>query len=246
MVGLMMNYPLTASAMLKRAETFFGEKQIVSRRPDRSIQRLSYCDLIGHVKRLSLALRDLGVQPGDRVATLAWNHAQHLEAYWSVPTIGAVLHTLNPRLHPDDLSYIMQDAGDSVLLVDQSLLPLAQQIPAASGLRHVIVMQRTDTLPHDVLDYDELLASADVCEHEYYESSEEDAASMCYTSGTTGRPKGVVYSHRALALHSMASAMVDGLAIAESDTILPAVRIRCSRGLTWIQSVFSSSVNPNR
>jgi fatty-acyl-CoA synthase len=223
MAGLMMHYPLTLSAMLRRAEALFGEKQIISRRPDRSVQRLSYCDLISHVKQLSLALRELGVRPGDRVATLAWNHAQHLEAYWAIPTMGAILHTLNPRLHPDDLSYIMQDAGDSVLLVDHSLLPLVWQIPASSALRHVIVMQRTDELPHTVLDYDELLASANVNEHEYYESSEEDAGSMCYTSGTTGMPKGVVYSHRALTLHSMASAMVDALAIGEADTILPAV-----------------------
>jgi len=223
MVGLMMHYPLTVSAMLRRAETFFGEKQIVSRRPDRSLQRLSYREFIAHAKLLSLALRQLGVRPGDRVATLAWNHAQHLEAYFGVPTMGAVLHTLNPRLHTDDLNYIMRDAGDSVLLVDQTLLPLVGQIPSASCLRHVIVMQRTDELPPDVLDYDELLASADVSGHKYYESAEEDACSMCYTSGTTGRPKGVVYSHRALTLHSMASAMVDGLAVAEADTILPAV-----------------------
>jgi len=219
----MMNYPLTVSAMLRRAETLFGEKQIVSRRPDRSLQRISYRDLIVQVKQLSLALGELGVRPGDRVATLAWNHAQHLETYFAVPTMGAILHTLNPRLHPDDLDYIMQDAGDSVLLVDQSLLPLVKQIPSASGLRHIVVMQRTDDLPHDVLDYDELIAAGDVARHEYYESSEDDACSMCYTSGTTGRPKGVVYSHRALTLHSMASAMVDGLAIAEADSILPMV-----------------------
>jgi len=223
MVGLMMNYPLTVSAMLRRADTFFREKQIVSRRPDRSLQRLSYGELIAHAKQLALALDHLGVRPGDRVATLAWNHAQHLEAYFAVPTMGAVLHTLNPRLHPDDLSYIVGDAGDSVLLVDQSLLPLVAQIPSAACLRHVIVMQRTEGLPSNVLDYDELLASADLRRHEYYDSAEEDACSMCYTSGTTGRPKGVVYSHRALTLHSMASAMVDGLAIAEADTILPAV-----------------------
>jgi acyl-CoA synthetase (AMP-forming)/AMP-acid ligase II len=223
MVGLMMNYPLTVSAMLRRAEMLFGEKQIVSRLPDRSLQRISYRDLIVQVKQLSLALGELGVRPGDRVATLAWNHAQHLETYFAVPTMGAILHTLNPRLHPDDLNYIMQDAGDSVLLVDQSLLPLVKQIPAAAGLRHIVVMQRTDDLPHDVLDYDELIASADVTRHDYYESSEDDACSMCYTSGTTGRPKGVVYSHRALTLHSMASAMADGLAIAEADSILPMV-----------------------
>jgi fatty-acyl-CoA synthase len=223
MVGLMMSYPLTVSAMLSRAEAFFGEKQIVSRRPDRSLERLSYRELITHVKALSLALRELGVRPGDRVATLAWNHAQHLEAYFAIPTMGAVLHTLNLRLHPDDLSYIIHHAGDSVLLVDQSLLPLVGEIRSASNLRHVIVMQRTGALPRGVLDYDELLASVDVGEHEYHQSSEEDACCLCYTSGTTGKPKGVLYSHRALTLHSMASAMVDGLGIAEADTILPAV-----------------------
>jgi len=259
----MMNYPLTVSAMLRRAETLFGEKQIVSRRPDRSLQRISYRDLIVQVKQLSLALGELGVRPGDRVATLAWNHAQHLETYFAVPTMGAILHTLNPRLHPDDLDYIMQDAGDSVLLVDQSLLPLVKQIPSASGLRHIVVMQRTDDLPHDVLDYDELIAAGDVARYEYYESSEDDACSMCYTSGTTGRPKGVVYSHRAVTLHSMASAMATDWRSprrtafcrwSRCSTSTPgdchspprsSVRIRCSQGLTWIPPAFSSCVSPN-
>jgi fatty-acyl-CoA synthase len=223
MVGLMRSYQLTVSAMLRRAETFFGDKRVISRRPDRSLQRLSYRDVIVRAKQLSVALRELGVEPGERVATLAWNHSQHLEAYFGIPIMGAVLHPLNLRLHPDDLIYIIHDAGDSVLLVDQSLLPLVNTIRSSVSLRHVIVMQRTGELPPGVLDYDELIASADVGQHECYESSEEDACSMCYTSGTTGKPKGVLYSHRALTLHSMASAMADALAIAEADTVLPAV-----------------------
>ena len=127
MNGLTMESPLTLSAIVRRAAALFGHKQIVSRRPDKSIHRQSYADMMERARRLAVALRELGVQPGDRVATLGWNHYQHLEAYFAIPTIGAVLHTLNLRLHPDDLTYIVNDAGDRVLLADESLMPLVEQ-----------------------------------------------------------------------------------------------------------------------
>jgi fatty-acyl-CoA synthase len=230
-----MDYPLTLSAIVRRAEALFGHKQVTSRLPDKSIRRHSYADVIDRARRLAVALRGLGVQSGDRVATLGWNHHQHLEAYFAIPTIGAVLHTLNLRLHPDDLTYIVNDAGDHVLLVDESLLPLFEQFRSKVDIDRVIVMARNGGAngTHPTFgrvasdggqaDYEELIAAADPARYQAAECSENAAAAMCYTSGTTGRPKGVVYSHRAIVLHSLMSGMVDGLAIGESETVMPVV-----------------------
>jgi len=224
MKALTMDYPLTLSAIVRRAEALFGHKQVTSRLPDKSIQRHSYADVIDRARRLAVALRGLGVQPGDRVATLGWNHHQHLEAYFAIPTIGAVLHTLNLRLHPDDLAYIVNDAGDRVLLVDESLLPLFEQFRSKVDIDRVVVMARNGVASSGgQADYEELIAAADPARYQAAECSENDAAAMCYTSGTTGRPKGVVYSHRAIVLHSLMSGMVDGLAIGESETVMPVV-----------------------
>jgi fatty-acyl-CoA synthase len=223
MRGLMMDYQLTLPAMLRRTDTHFGQKRIVSRLPDRTIVRHSYADVLGRARRLGQALRDLGVRPGDRVATLAWNHYQHLEVYYAVPMIGAVLHTLNLRLHPDDLVHIVNDAADQVLLVDAGLLPLAAQMASRVDFRHQIVMMNCAGKLEGVLDYEELLASVDGAGFEAEQVDEHDAAAMCYTSGTTGRPKGVLYSHRALALHSLAQGLADCLGVGECDTVLPVV-----------------------
>jgi len=224
MKALTMDYPLTLSAIVRRAEALFGHKQVTSRLPDKSIQRHSYADVIDRARRLAVALRGLGVQPGDRVATLGWNHHQHLEAYFAIPTIGAVLHTLNLRLHPDDLAYIVNEAGDRVLLVDESLLPLFEQFRSKVDIDRVVVMARNGVASSGgQADYEELIAAADPARYQAAECSENDAAAMCYTSGTTGRPKGVVYSHRAIVLHSLMSGMVDGLAIGESETVMPVV-----------------------
>jgi acyl-CoA synthetase (AMP-forming)/AMP-acid ligase II len=223
MKALTMDYPLTISAIVRRAEALFGHKQVTSRLPDKSICRHSYADVIDRARRLAVALRGLGVQPGDRVATLGWNHHQHLEAYFAIPTIGAVLHTLNLRLHPDDLTYIVNDAGDHVLLVDESLLPLFEQFRSKVDIDRVIVMARNGGDANGTHDYEALIAAADPARYQAAECSENDAAAMCYTSGTTGRPKGVVHSHRAIMLHSLMSGMVDGLAIGERETVMPVV-----------------------
>jgi len=222
MRGLMMDFPLTVTAMLRRTESLFGDKTVVSRSAKRIVTRLTYAETINRSRRLAGALSGLGVRPGDRVATLGFNHFQHLEAYMAVPVLGAVLHTLNPRLHVDDIAYMIGHAGDQVLLADENLLPLVQEILARVALRHVIVMQQTGDAPEGILSCEDLVAGAAPLA-ESYDSDERDAAAICYTSGTTGKPKGVVYSHRAIVLHSIASAMTDALAIGEADTVMPVV-----------------------
>jgi len=224
MDGLMMDFPLTISAMLRRTEAMFGHKEIVSRRADRTIERSNYAQALGRARRLASALQSLGVERGDRVATLCWNHLRHLEAYFGVPSSGAVLHTLNIRLHIDELTYIATHAGDVVLIVDQSLVPLAEQLRQRVSLKHVIVIRESDNtpLPDGTIDYETLLATGDST-YQYPELAESEAAMMCYTSGTTGRPKGVLYSHRALCLHTLGTLISDVTGITERDTVLAVV-----------------------
>ena len=223
MDGLMMDYDLTLPAMLRRAESLYEDKEIVTRKPDRSFHRYTYRDFIRRSKQLSLALSNLGVGNGDRVATLAWNHYQHLEAYFGIPASGAVLHTLNLRLSPDDLAYIVNHAEDRALLIDESLLPLFEKFRDRVDLEHLVVIPDGGQIPEGMLDYEELIGASDASDFEYPQIDERSAAAMCYTSGTTGRPKGVVYSHRAIALHSLGHTMADTLAIQESDVTLPVV-----------------------
>jgi len=226
MRGLMMDYPLTIPAIVRRVETLFSNRKIVSRRPDRTICRTTYDSVVDRVHRLAVALQDLGVRQGDRVATLSWASQEHLEAYLAIPAIGAVLHTLNLRLHPDDLTYIINDAADRVLIVDESLLPLFEKFRDRVQLEHVIVIGKSDSGSRgtrELIAYDSLLAASDPSRYVEPFFDENTAAAMCYTSGTTGRPKGVLYSHRAVILHSFGQGLVDTLGIGERDTVLPIV-----------------------
>jgi acyl-CoA synthetase (AMP-forming)/AMP-acid ligase II len=224
MRGLMMDFPLTIPTILRRAESFFGHKLVVTRLPDRSIMRRPYADVIDRAKRLAVALADLGVRPGDRVATLGWNTQHHLEAYLAIPSVGAVLHTLNLRLHCDDISYIVNDAEDQVLLLDASTLPIYEQFKSRVRIRKAIVMAAAPgNHGPDLLDYETLVAAADPGRYAEPRLDEQDAAAMCYTSGTTGRPKGVLYSHRALMLHTLAQMSRDCLGVSETDVVLPVV-----------------------
>ena len=157
MHGLMMEFPLTLSAIFRRAEAQFGRREIVSRRADRSLHRYTYADFAGRTRRLASALVDLGIQPGDRVATLAWNHGAHLEAYFAIPLAGGVLHTLNLRLHPDELAFIVNDADDQVVLVDESLLPLWEQIRPRVKVRTTVIIGATRPLAAGDLEYETLL-----------------------------------------------------------------------------------------
>ncbi len=218
----MMDCPLTVPYLLDRAGRYFPDVEVVSRGPDRSVTHTRYAEVRHRAHQLANGLARLGVRRGDRVATLGWNHARHLEAYFGIPLTGGVLHTLNPRLPAGDLAYVVTHAGDSVLLVDDVLLPVLEQIRDRVSLEHLVVWTNSSRAPADMIDYEELIAG----EPDAFAAprlDENEAASMCYTSGTTGRPKGVVYSHRAVVLHSLSWAMTDGLGIGQRDVLCPAV-----------------------
>jgi len=224
MDGLMMRYELTLIHVLERAGQYFHDRTIVSREPDGTLSRTTYGSVVDRSRRLAAALGALGIERGDRVATLGWNHARHLEAYFGVPVSGAVLHTINPRLHADDIAFVMRAAQDRALLIDESLLPLVDALPADARPEHVIVWASDPAAPPggDLLDHEQLIGANEPLSA-YPDLSEDDAASMCFTSATTGRPKGVAYSHRALVLHSIVSAMPDEFDISGRDVVMPAV-----------------------
>ena len=223
MKGLTSDYQLTLPAMLRRAEALYGPKEIVTRRPDKSFHRYTYADFVRRAKKLAVALGELGLQKSDRVATLAWNNHQHLEAYFGVPCAGLVLHTINPRLSADDLAYIIDHAEDRLLLVDETMVGLLSGFGDRVDLDRVFVLSADGSAREGLESYEDLISGADEGRFEYPEFDESDAAAMCYTSGTTGRPKGALYSHRAICLHSMASAVTDMLGIRERDVVMPVV-----------------------
>jgi acyl-CoA synthetase (AMP-forming)/AMP-acid ligase II len=211
MTATMMDAPLTLDWIADRAERWMGDVEIVARRPDKSLHRTTWRSVIERAKRLARGLIAGGIKPGDRVATLMWNHAEHLEAYFGIPLAGATLHTLNLRLHPDEISYIAKDAGDRWLIVDESLHQYCDKL--SYKFEKVIVVGR---------DYEEFIASCPVT-GPLPKLAESDALGMCYTSGTTGRPKGVTYSHRSTMLHTLVAALPDSLDLSRSDTLLPVV-----------------------
>ncbi len=225
MRGLMMEFQLTLPIILRRAENLFGKKEIVSRLPDKGIHRYTYRDFALRVKKLAVALNHLGVSHGDRVATLSWNHYRHLEAYYAVPCMGAVVHPLNLRFSPDDLSYIVNHAGDKILIIDQVLLPLFKKIESSVNFPDVIVIPQTgEAIPGGYINYEKLLSEGDESLFKPFEGDENSAAFMCYTSGTTGKPKGILYSHRSIMLHSMSFQFSGcGIGITEQDVVLPVV-----------------------
>ncbi len=214
--GLMMNTPLTLTPMLERAARLFPNKEIVSR-TDSGTHRYTYADFHARTHRLAWAMKRMGIEPGDRVGSLCWNSFRHLELYFAVPCYGAVLHTLNLRLAPDQLAYIINHAGDQVIFVDASLLPLLEQIrPELTTVREIVVMD-------DHGPYEQMLAASPSDPYPWPDLDEQAACATCYTSGTTGHPKGVLYTHRSLVLHSYAIAMADSFALSERDTVLQLV-----------------------
>jgi fatty-acyl-CoA synthase len=222
MEGLMMEYPLTLTHVFERAGALFPRTEIVTRWPDKSIHRSTYGEFHRRVQKLANALTRLGLQPGDRVATLAWNTGRHLEAYFAIPLAGGVLHTLNPRLSPQDLAYIMNHAEDRFLLVDDVLVPLYERFHKDVHVKEVVVWTHGHAPPDWMVDYEQLI-EPEMSTFAFPRLEENQAAGLCYTSGTTGRPKGVVYSHRALVLHSLASALPDALGLSMDDAMLPVV-----------------------
>jgi fatty-acyl-CoA synthase len=222
MNGLMMDYPLTLPALFTRAGRFFAATELVTRRPDKTIHRTTYREFTLRTQRLCNALVRLGVKPGERVATLGWNTARHLEAYFAIPLTGAVLHTLNPRLSPQDLAYIVNHAEDQVILVDDVLLPVLERFRKEISPRHVIVMGHGGAVAEGTLDYEQLIAP-ELPHFDIPRLEEGQALGMCYTSGTTGRPKGVVYSHRSVVLHSLGIALPDALSLSARDVVMPVV-----------------------
>jgi len=225
MKGLMMDYQLTLPTILRRAESLFGKKEIVTRLPGKTIHRYTYNDLAKRAKKLAVALQQLGMNESDRVATLSWNHYQHLEAYFAVPCVGSVIHPLNIRLSADDLAYIINNAEDKIIIVDQILLPLFEKFKTLINVSHVIVIPQTnEKIPADYLNYEDVITGGDENLFNAFEGDENTAAFMCYTSGTTGMPKGVLYSHRSIMLHTMAFLLTCvGANVSERDILLPIV-----------------------
>jgi fatty-acyl-CoA synthase len=219
---MMDDYPLSLTNVIRRAEQFAGHQRVAFRRPDGSVGHTTMGECVARSKRLATALAQLGIDDGDPVATLLWNQPEHLELYFAVPCMAAVLHTLNPRLHRDELSFIVNDAEDKAIVIDETLLPVFESFHDAREFSHVIVVRRTDDgLPDGYLDYEELIADAEPME--WPADDERRAAAMCYTSGTTGRPKGVVYSHRSMVLHSLVAALPDVKSVSRRDVLLPVV-----------------------
>ncbi len=225
MQGLMMEYPLTLTPILERAQRLFPKKEVVTK-AGAGLRRYTYADMAERVGRLANALERLGVKRGDRVATFAWNNSYHLETYFAVPCMGAVLHPLNLRLPGDQLAYIIHHADDQVLFVDPTLLPAVEKLaPHLKSVRHYIVMGESvpeGTTLKPVHAYEELLRGVEA-DYPWPRLDENEAAGMCYTSGTTGNPKGVVYSHRSIFLHSLGLSMTDSFGMSERDIFMPVV-----------------------
>ncbi|MGI8492031.1 MAG: long-chain fatty acid--CoA ligase [Acidimicrobiales bacterium] len=258
MQGLMQQYPLTLDLLFRRAERLWPAKQVATVRPGaadgagRTLERTAYGTWAERTRRLAGALDALGISSDARVATFAWNSTRHLELYFAAPCSGRVLHTLNIRLFAEQLTYIANHAEDEVIFADASLLPLLWPlIDDMKTVHHVVVMDDLGPQPGDggawvgdnrLVDYEELLAGAAAAELGVV-SDENQAASMCYTSGTTGNPKGVVYSHRSVVLHSMAAMMTDTLGVSESDVILPVVPMFHANAWGLCQAAVAAGAN---
>ena len=216
-LGTMMDFPLTLDHVLVRAERMFAAVPVVSRLPDRSLHRTTYGQVARRARRLAEALARAGLRPGDRVATLMWNHAAHLETYLGVPLARGVVHTLNLRLSPEELAFIVSHADDRFLLVDEVLLPLWEKVRPRASVEKVVVVSAAQAG-----EYEALLESA-TGQWTAPQLAESDPCGMCYTSGTTGQSKGVVYTHRSTMLHTLAAALPDVLALRHADAVLPVV-----------------------
>jgi fatty-acyl-CoA synthase len=223
MKSTMMQYPLTLTHILERAGKLYGSREIVSRMADRSIHRYTYNDFYRRSKQLAQALQQAGLKRGERVATLMWNSYAHMECYFGIPVASGVLHTLNLRLFAEDIAFIANHAEDRFVIVDDVLLPLFEQFKDKVKFERVFVFSLSGKpIPAGYESYEDLLKTAKG-NFQYPEIEENEPCGMCYTSGTTGQPKGVVYSHRSTILHAFMSAMPDSGSYQNSDCVLPVV-----------------------
>ncbi|MGH8461782.1 MAG: long-chain-fatty-acid--CoA ligase, partial [Stenotrophobium sp.] len=227
MNGQMMDMPLLMSSLLVHAERYHGDTEIVSRTIEGPIHRYTYADAALRSRKAAQALQRLGLKPGERAATLAWNGYRHFELYYGIPGIGAVMHTLNPRLHPDQVVWIANHAEDQVLFFDLSFAPLVEAAAArCKTVKHWVAMTDRAHMPAlkgvNALCYEDLIA-AESGAMEWPQFDERNALCLCYTSGTTGNPKGVLYSHRSMMLHTFAAPLPDMMNLSGSDVILPIV-----------------------
>ena len=227
MLGLMMDKPLLISSVLDYAAKYHGGTEIVSRTVEGAIHRYNYADAEARSKKLAQALQRLGIGEGDRVATLAWNGFRHFELYYGVSGMGAVCHMVNPRLFAGQISYILDHAEDKIVFADLTFVELLEQIaPDAASVKAFVVMTDEANMPDTSLPnvhcYETLLTAEDG-DYEWPQFDENTASSMCYSSGTTGNPKGVLYSHRSTVLHAWAAMTPDMLNIAAADAVMPVV-----------------------
>jgi len=213
MQGLMMDQPLLISGLIRHAARHHADTEIVSKNIDGTVHRYGYADAHRRAQKLANALRKLGVQPGDRVATLAWNGYRHFEIYYAVAGSGAVIHTINPRLFPDQITYIANHAEDKVVFFDLTFAPLVEKLaPSLKSVKHFVCMTDRAHMPAHAgwLCYEELIEK-EKADFEWPTFDEKTAACLCYTSGTTGNPKGALYSHRSTMIHAYAAALPDTL-----------------------------------
>ena len=228
MLGLMQSQPLLISSLITFAERHHGDGEIVSRRVEGDIHRYTYRELAQRSRQLANALEALGVPQGERVASIAWNGYRHMEMYFGVSGSGRVLHTINPRLHPEQVAWIVNHAEDQVLCFDMTFLPLVQAVHAkCPTVKKWVALCDADKLPADsgipgLTSYEEWIGAASST-YAWPQIDENSASSMCYTSGTTGNPKGVLYSHRSTTLHAYAAALPDVMNLSARDAVLPVV-----------------------
>ncbi len=247
MFGQMMEFPLLISTMLSHAERYTGEAEIVSRMVDGSLHRYTYRDAHKRTKQLANALVKLGVNQGDRIGTLAWNTHRHFEAYFGIAGIGAISHTVNPRLFPEQISYIINHACDRFLFVDETFVPTLEAISdQLTSVEKIFVLTANESFSTKLKNWEpyESLIKNESTEFEWPQFDERSASSLCYTSGTTGNPKGVLYSHRSTLLHAYTAAMPDGLSVSNRDVVLPVVPMFLVNawGLPYICSMMGAKI----